>query len=249
VVLQSYYVFSKGLTNLPVSNQTQGGNWTTQRNHNEDRQVSPFDVRHAWQNTGTYDLPIGRSRLVKLNNRVLDSLLGGWTWGNILTLRTSTPIRLVNGGVFNTVNENESGVILAPGVTLDQIQSMMTNSQALNTNRQSFDPQLIAADGRANPQYFITPTTPGQFGYHVFLYGKNVFSWDSSITKNFRINERARLVVWAGASNILNHPEWGVPGQNGGAGTSMNIQSTTFGIVGGPFNGSRRMQFRASVNF
>jgi hypothetical protein len=155
----------------------------------------------------------------------------------------------VSGGAFNTVNENESGVILAPGVTVYQIQAMLMNSQAFNTSRQSFDARLIAADGRANPQYFITPTTPGQFGYHVFVYGKNVFSWDSAMTKNFRLNERARMTLWAGASNILNHPEWGAPGQNTGAPATMNIQSTTFGIVGGPFNGSRRMQFRASVNF
>ena len=82
--------------------------------------------------------------------------------------------------------------------------------------------------------------------YQVYLYNKNMFSWDSSITKNFRIKERGNLAIWAGASNVLNHPNWGL-GTSGSSGNipNMNIQSTTFGQIGpglnltGPSNGAR----------
>jgi hypothetical protein len=238
---QSFYTFAKGLTNLPASNANQQVNWTTLRNESLDRQPSGFDIRHTFTNAGTYELPIGKGRLVRLENKWLDSLVGGWIWGNVMTIRTGLPAKLTSGTAFSTVNANDPGVILAPGKTLAEVQGMMVNTQAANTSRQTLDKQLIGADGRASTQYFITPTTPGVWGYPTFLYGKNSFSWDSSMTKNFRFKERWRLAIWAGATNILNHPNWGLG--------SLNIQSTTFGIAGGPSNGSRSMQFRGTLNF
>jgi hypothetical protein len=249
---QSYYTFSKGLTNLATSNANQQINWTTLRNQSLDRGPSGFDVRHVLQNTGTYDLPVGKGRLLNLRNKWLDSLLGGWNWGNIITIRSGTPVKLTSGGNFNTVNNNDPGVILGPGVTLGELQGMMVNTQANNTSRQTFDKSLIAADGRANPSIFITPTNPGVWGYQIYLYNKNVFSWDSSITKTFKVNERGRLSIWAGATNWLNHPNWGL-GTVGSSNNSninvLNIQSTTFGQATAPANAARAMQFRGVLSF
>jgi Carboxypeptidase regulatory-like domain len=257
LVWQSYYTFSKGLTNLAVSSANQGLNWTTLRNQSLDRSPSGFDIRHIWQNTGTYDLPIGKGRKLNLNNKWLDSLAGGWVWGNIITIRSGLPVKLTSGGAlntgaYNTVNNNDPGVILAPGVTLGEIQGMMVNTQANNTSRQTLDKSLIAADGRANPAIFITPTTPGVWGQQLFLYNKNSFSWDTSITKTFKVRERGRLQIWAGATNWLNHPNWGL-GTAGSSNNSnipvLNIQSTTFGQATAPANGSRSMQFRGVLSF
>jgi hypothetical protein len=154
-------------------------------------------------------------------------------------------VKFTSGTAFSTVNANDPGVMLAPGVTASQIQSMMvtTQSTAANatTNRQTFNTALVGPDGRASTQYFITPTTAGTWGYNVYVYNKNVFSWDASLVKNFRVTERGRFQLWAGATNILNHPEWGLG--------STNIQSTSFGITGGPSNGARAMQFRSTLSF
>jgi hypothetical protein len=254
---QSYYTFSKGLTNLAASNANQAINWTTLRNQSLDRSPSGFDIRHVFQNAGTYDLPIGRNRLINLQSRLLDSLLGGWTWGNIITVRTGLPVKLTTsqqnvGSAYLTVNNNDSGVILAPGVTLGQIQGMMVNTQAANTSRQTLDKTLIGPDGRASTQYFITPNTPGAWGYPLFLYNKNTFAWDSSITKTFKVSERGRLQIWAGATNLLNHPNWGlgtaVSGNNSNI-PVLNIQSTTFGQATTPANQPRSLQFRGTLSF
>jgi hypothetical protein len=250
LIWQSYYTFSKGLTNLAVSNATQSLNWTTLRNQSLDRGPSGFDIRHVFQNTGTYDLPIGKNRLLKLNNHWLDTLIGGWNWANIVTIRSGAPVKFISGGAFNTVNNNDPGIFLAPGVTLSQIQHMMVNTQAANTSRYTFDKTLIGADGRASTQYFITPTAPGVWGNQLYVYNKNVFAWDSSITKNFKIKERGNLAIWAGATNILNHPNWGM-GTSGTVGNinTLNIQSTTFSQTSGPINGARAMQFRGTLSF
>jgi hypothetical protein len=250
LTFQSYYTFSKGLTNLPVSTQNQSLPWTTLRNQRLDRVPSGFDNRHVLQNIVTYDLPLGRNRLINFHYNWLNSLFGGWTLGNIVTIRSGGPVKLISGGNFNTFNNNDPGIMLAPGVTLDQIQSLMVNTQAANTSRYTVDKSLIAVDGRANPSIFLTPTTPGMMAYQLFLRNKNVFSWDSSVTKNFRLKERKNLALWLGATNVLNHPNWGL-GTTGGSGNVpvMNIQSTTFSQTSGPSNAARSVQFRGTISF
>jgi hypothetical protein len=211
---------------------------------------SGFDNRHVLQNIVTYDLPLGRNRLINFHYNWLNSLFGGWTLGNIVTIRSGGPVKLISGGNFNTFNNNDPGIMLAPGVTLDQIQSLMVNTQAANTSRYTVDKSLIAVDGRANPSIFLTPTTPGMMAYQLFLRNKNVFSWDSSVTKNFRLKERKNLALWLGATNVLNHPNWGL-GTTGGSGNVpvMNIQSTTFSQTSGPSNAARSVQFRGTISF
>jgi hypothetical protein len=236
---QGYYTFSKSMTNLPADNAQQTQDWTTLRNEHLDVRPSAFDIRHTFQSIGTYDLPVGKNRLLNLNNHIVDSLIGGWTFGSVLTLRSGLPVKMTGG--FPTVNVNDSGVILAPGVSLSEIQGMMVNTQAANTSRQTLNTQLIGPDGRANTQYFLTPMIPGVWGNQLYLYNKNVFALDASLTKNFKIRERGRLVIWAGATNLLNHPIWGLG--------SLNVQSTTFGQTGGPANSARAMQFRGTLNF
>jgi hypothetical protein len=105
---------------------------------------------------------------------------------------------------------------------------------------------MIGPDGRANPSFFITPTTPGVFGNYLYLYGRNNWDIDSSVSKTFSLTERWKLNLWMSALNVLNHPIF----NPSGAGSTVSIQSTTFGqITGGPANGARVLQFRANVTF
>jgi hypothetical protein len=94
----------------------------------------------------------------------------------------------------------------------------------------------------ASTAIFTTPSTPGQFGQFLYVYGKNYWNWDISATKRVNITERVKLTIFGGATNFLNHPEWGVT-------TPLNIQSTTFGQVASPMNGSRSIQFRGVLSF
>jgi hypothetical protein len=252
---QTNYTFSKGLTNNPADNATSSNDWTTLRNQSLDRQPSPFDIRQVFQTFGTYDLPLGKGRGFAISNRILDAVIGGWTVGSVFVVSSGQPYRLTSG--YNTVNGNDSGVILANGVTLSEIQSRMTTSQGPSTNRYSLNTALIGADGRANPQYLLPPTTPGQFGQFLYLYGKNAFSWNGSLNKAFSITERMKLTLWAGATNVLNHPTWGLASgtnnyANIGANNTpnLNTQSTVFGqVTNGPNNGSRSIQFRGTFTF
>jgi hypothetical protein len=244
------YTFSKSLTNLAVDNANQGLDYVTLRDPGLNRRLSQFDLRHVIQTYGTYDLPIGRGRFIPLNNRLLDSLVGGWTLGSVFVFNTGAPIQLTGG--FATVNNSNSptvnGVRLAPGVTLEQIQKLFDAERTRLTGRPnttdlqrlSVDPSLIGPDGRANPAFLVPNTTPGEFGQLLFLRDKNTFQWDASLTKRFRIVEKVQFELFGGFNNVLNTPRWGFP--------NTDVFSTTFGVVGAP-GGNRSINLRGTLSF
>jgi carboxypeptidase family protein len=256
------YTWSKSLTNLTVDTQNQSRDYLTLRDPALNRRLSPFDITHVIQSFGTYDLPIGRGRLLSVNNRFLNGVVGGWTLGSVFIFHTGTPIQLSGG--FNTVNNTNdaaaNGVMLADGVTLEQIQKMfdaplirVNRPNSTDLQRIAIDPRLIGPDGRANPAFLVPNRTPGEFGQLLFLRDKNNFQWDLSITKTFQFVEKARLEIFAGFNNVLNHPRWALDGAIGGnpPGTppgALNVFSTSFGVIGAP-GGSRSINLRATLSF
>ncbi len=250
------YTWSKSLTNLSVDNQNQSRDFLTWRDVGLSKVVSDFDLRHVIQTFGTYELPVGRGKWLPFNNRVLDSVIGGWTLGSIFVFQTGRPIQLTGG--FDTVNgspqnspnnnPNRNGVRLAPGVTIGQLQEMfnaeltrLNRANSTDTQRLAVDPKLIGPDGRANPQFLSPNRTPGEFGAIIFLRDRNTFQWDVSLTKSFQILEKARFELFASFNNVLNHPRWGFP--------NTDTQSTTFGVVGAPANAPRSINLRGTLSF
>jgi hypothetical protein len=106
--------------------------------------------------------------------------------------------------------------------------------------RLAVDPKLIGPDGRANPQFLIPNTTPGEFGQLLFLRDRNTFVWNVSLTKTFHVTEQGRFQLFSSFNNVLNHPRWGFP--------DANVFSTTFGVVGAPV-GSRSINLRATLSY
>jgi hypothetical protein len=254
------YTFSKSTTDIWADNATQSVNYHTLRDKSLDDGPSPFDIRHVLQSYWTYDLPFGRDHALRSGNSVVNAVIGGWSVGGVLTLQSGSPFRLSSGratvNAFTTaIVGGDSGVVLAPGVTVDDLQKLITISQGPGLNRYFVDPKLIGPDGRANPAYLQVPTEPGQFGQFIFLYGKNNFILDGSLSKDVSLTQKARLTVWIGVFNLLNNDIWSTASINGGAGigflTDLNITSQTFGQTSGPVNNAnpRSMQVRAGVAF
>jgi hypothetical protein len=258
------YTLSKSLTNLAADGQNQSLDYLTLRDPGLNRRVSQFDIRHVLQTFGTYDLPIGRGRWLSLNNRVLDTLIGGWTLGSVFVFNTGQPLQLtggfetVNGAATNSLNNNtaRNGVRLAPGVTLEQLQKLFDapltrltgRANVTDLQRLAVDPRLVGPDGRANPQFLLPNTTPGEFGQLLFIRDKNTFQWDLSVTKSFQVIEKTRLELFAGFSNVLNHPRWAFGDTTGNPPGALNVFSQTFGVIGAP-GGNRAINLRATLSF
>jgi hypothetical protein len=252
------YTLSKSLTNLAADGQNQNLDYVSLRDPGLNNRISQFDIRHVIQTFGTYELPIGQGKALSLNNKLLDNLFGGWTVGNIFVFNTGQPIQLTGG--FATVNNSNNptinGVRLAPGVTLEQIQKLfdapltrLTGRAGItDLQRLAVDPSLIGPDGRANPQFLLPNTTPGEFGQLLFLRDKNTFQWDASLTKAFRITEKTRFELFAGFNNLLNHSRWSFSDTQANVPGALNVFSTSFGVIGAPA-GNRTINLRGTLSF
>jgi len=251
------YSFSHAMSNTGADNATNGQNFITLRNQRLDRRLSPFDQRHTISSYTTYELPIGKGKLVNLSNKWLDLALGGWTNSHIFQFATGTPVLI--GGSYATFNNFfNSGVQLGPGVTLQDVSNALRNTpyqkidQVGNTDSRlnrgnSTDLQRlavpldwVASDGRINQKYITWDTTPGTLGQQLYIPNINNWAWNVALMKNYRMTERVKMQLYAEAQNIMNHPTWGLP--------TVTPNNTSFGVVGAP-SGGRTMTFRALLSF
>jgi hypothetical protein len=240
------YTLAKNTGNIYADNSTQSSNYFTLRDKSLNDGPAPFDVRHVLQAFGTYDLPFGEGRRWSSDNGVINAIAGGWTFGAIFTAQSGTPFRLVSGR--QTVNGSDAGVILMNGTTVEDLQRMINIRPGRAPEERYFvDAALVGADGRANPQFLAPPTQPGEWGQQVILRGKNVWSLDASFNKTTRLFRRSDITIHVTIQNLLNRPVWSSPGFL----QTVNITSTTFGIVSNPVNNGtpRNLYTRVSVRF
>lgn len=244
--LTANYTWSKAINDRFIDSDSNFVNYTTLRNKRLDRRPSVFDLRHAFQVYGNYELPFGRGHKLALGNSIIDNVIGGWTASAIVRWQSGRVFRLTSGR--QTLNGNDSGVVLN-GITREELQKLVKIMPGGQRGYALYlDPKLIGPDGRANPQYLAYPATPGQFGDLIDLYGPPVFIPDISISKDIAITERVKLNLWATFLNAFNHPVFEV---GNAVATSISIDSTTFGQTNNLFGGgsARTIQVRAGIIF
>jgi hypothetical protein len=237
------YTLGKSTNDMWAENSTQEFNYRTLRDRSLNSGPAHYDVRHVMQAYGTYDLPFGKERRVRIDNPALNAVLGGWTLGGILTAQSGTPFTLVSGR--QTFNQYDAGVILVNGTTVEDLQSAIRWSPGPGNARYWIDPKYIGADGRANPEFIQMPTEPGVLGQRLILRGKATWNLDTSLNKNFGLPGRMNMRLHVTMTNVLNHPIFGAPDWN----DNPSITSTTFGQTTNPINGARQMYIRAEIGF
>jgi hypothetical protein len=259
LTVQFNYSWSHGMSNTGADNANNQQNWITLRDYSLDRRPSPFDQRHTVSSYMTYDLPVGKGRKFDMHNRILNTLIGGWTTSHIVQIATGQPVQI--GGAYSTFNTFAAqGVQLAPGVTLEDFNNMLRgiSFQKVNGRDAAGDPRLnrgtnftdqqrlavpldlIAPDGRVNQKYITWNTTPGTIGQLLYVPNKNAWSWNAALMKDYQFTEKIRFRLYADAQNILNHPFWGMP--------NLSLNSTSFGTIGAPSQ-QRSMTFRGTLSF
>jgi hypothetical protein len=248
------YTLGKNTADLWADNATQSFNYSTLRDTRRNVGPSPFDVRHVLQTYGTYDLPFGKDRKIPIENAVLNAIAGGWTIGGILSAQSGSPFRLSSGR--QTLNQEDAGVVLAPGVTVKDLQKMIgiRPGPAPGLNRYYIDPKLIGPDGRANPAYLLPPSTPGEQGQIIYLRTPVTWGLDASLNKSVQLTSNGVLLtLHITAQNVLNHPVWATGPASGGIGLNFlndaSITSTTFGQVAQPLNAARNLYIRTEIKF
>jgi hypothetical protein len=205
-----------------------------------------------------YELPFGRGRKWSAGSRFVNKAIEGWQLTGVVAIQSGRIFQLTSGR--NTFNQNDSGIALN-GLTADQLQNFTHIVKPAGTPGKStgfvyfIDPSLIAASGRANPNFLQVPSTPGQLGQHVFLRGPRFVKPDLSVGKKTTITEKINLEFHAEFFNAFNYQNFMV-GAPGSAGVTTSIDSTTFGQTNVIFNdlgnqdpGPRMIQFSLRLNF
>lgn len=206
----SAYTYAKSIDNISDIFGFKGSAGIPQDSTNlkAERGLSPFDLRHRFTFSFTYDLPFGRGRAL-LNNLgpVADRLLSGWQVNGIATVQSGQPFSLFlgfdqafTGNFFNEQRPNN-----VPGVFIQK-----DNGQVV------LAPQFLTASGAPNFDALVAAGVipqPGQFG----SLGRNTFTgpnfrnFDLSLNKNTKLSERTTLEFRAEFFNLFNRPAFALP--------------------------------------
>lgn len=218
--LLASYTYSKSIDNISDIFGFKGSAAIPQdsRNLRAERGRSPFDIRHRFTFSYTWDLPFGEGqRYLSDLQGVAKYLVSGWQINGIGTLQTGNPFtvflgidRALTGNLFNEQRPN-----FVPGVFLQQ-----KNGQV------KLAPQFLNSDGSPNFAALLAAgviPTEGQFG----SLGRNTFTgpgfknFDLSLLKRVRLGEQTQLEFRTEIFNLFNHPAFALP--------DNNLSSPTFG--------------------
>lgn len=254
VTFTGTYTWSHALTDMPTQSSASGNvlNYTTIRNFRLDKAPLSNDRRQAFRFYGTYDLPFGSGRKWAVANPALNRVLGGWTLGSIVTI-VSGAENYVSSGYRTINNFGDAGVNLR-GLSLSQFRDMLIESPRNNPagvfSLTRADPSLINPDGTANQQYFAPWTAAGTLGQRFYITGPVFWSFNASVNKDVRINERFRFTLQGEFLNVLNHPEFDLPNLSTTANTFGQVTSVMNAVQAGGVNSYlRTIQLRGYLRW
>jgi hypothetical protein len=203
-----------------------------------ERGLSSFDTRHRLVTSVLYDLPVGNGRLLDITNPILNTIIGGWEAGGILTLQSGMPGTLTIGGIDNA--STGAGGYDRPNFTgISPYVSNPTPSRYWS----------LAA---------FTEAPPGQFGNvgRNSIEGPGIIGFDAEVHKQFRMpyKEGHVLQFRFEAFNALNHPNWQMPNLNILAGPAQPGMPNTaahqsFGVVTATSTPMRQIQLGLKYMF
>ncbi len=205
---------------LEALNTYQAANPQNIRNLHNEFGPTDFDVKLLNVTSLVYDLPFGKGRQFGANlNPVLNAIIGGWEMNAINTANTGLPVSInYNPSSANDVtglpqNADYRGVAL--------LRPNVSGSAASQSTAQSL---LTYFAGYT----FTTPPASAPFGD----LGRNAFrapgleQWDLGVDKNFFIREKIRLQFRSEFFNVLNHTNFGNPGNVSTSGSFGTITTT-----------------------
>lgn len=171
---------------------------------------------------GTYQLPIGRGRQFFSNdNRILDTLVGGWQVSAVYQFLSGTPMSW--GNTIYTGNWHD-----------------FHNKQHSVANV-SGQPVFNTADFNRDPS--VQPTSSNYRTFPAYLLRQDYTSnWDGNVQKEFATFERVKLQLRMDCFNLLNRPQYNTPNVK----PTSSLLGTTTGVY---TSNERRFQVGAHVVF
>jgi hypothetical protein len=231
VQFQAAHTYSRCMDYGSVSFGLEAGNSAQQArsdpyNLARDRGRCDFDITQNFTGSATYFVPLHGNRLVE-----------GWQFSVIAMAHSGSPFSVQDG--FDRVGMNDPAG--QPGERPDVVPGRSTNPLIGQVSKW-YDPSAFALQGAG----FL-----GNLGRNT-LVGPRFVDFDVALAKNIPIKENVRVELQAEAFNILNHPNFGLPGQLLFSGIDQNgngIPNPTAGQITNTVGTSRQLQFALKFRF
>lgn len=234
------YTLSKALTDnrgyygSGVGGGDQGAYASNAYNRRADYGPAFFDAKHNFVLSGTYELPLGRGRMLGNNlHPALNAVLGGWNISSIIQIRSGFPLTVIDTRITaSSLQAPRAGAFPRP--------------LAVGTGRVS----TPTIDGWINGADFIQPPT-GSFGNAGvgILRSPGFKVWDFTIGKKFNLSESKYFDFRAEFFNFTNHPNFAAPERNLANYNAANPAASTFGKITDTIGDPRRIEFVLKFHF
>jgi Carboxypeptidase regulatory-like domain/TonB dependent receptor len=165
----------------------------------KDMGLAPFDIRHAFSASFTYDLPFGKGKTrMSQAARPVQFLLGNWSANGVLTLDTGQPQTI---GCTKTTGAGTGCYALYTGV---DPYSGAHNVQQYYNPAAFRDPSVVTQIGQTD----YSPLGGG----NTQVSGPGIHRFDFSLFKAFPVTETMRFEFRAESFNLTNTPAFAQPG-------------------------------------
>jgi hypothetical protein len=231
LLFKTNYTYSKFLDNTDSRNELAAypgiDAFTNYYNQANDWGLSGNDIRHRFIGSVVYELPVGHGKQFNLDNKALNLLVGGWSIGTIIDLRTGTPLSPVE--LTNNTGSFSDGV--RPNVVGNwQLSGDRGKGQQI---LEWFNTAAFAAPAKY---------TFGDAG-RTFGTGPGEQNIDASLLKDFKVTEKLIVQFRAEALNLFNHANFGNPNTQQGSPLFGQITSLIAG------NQSRIIQLGLHIQY
>ena len=197
-------------------------------NRAAERSISAQDISQRFVTAFNYELPVGRNRLLlKSAPKAVDFVLGGWQVNGIVTLQTSIPLQISNGG-----NNTNLG---SPGQRPNNNGTSAKKDGPIEDRLNSYFDQSVFSQAGNFTFGNTSRTSPD-------LRGPGTRAFDASLFKRFRFRESANVEFRAEAFNAFNHPIWNNPGVT-------VTDPGSFGIITSKGGQRRQIQLALRIQF
>jgi hypothetical protein len=275
LTLNAQYTLARSYGTSAGSNETQtvGNNAVAISDFDYDLGYNRFDVRHTFNLSALYSLPIGRGKAWDLSG-VAEAILGNWDVGGILNARTGYPVDVFltrpdvvyidgAGNVFGSPAAGRTAVINTPGGGASRNVRRPDVVPGVDPFIQDGDLQYL------NPAAFAIPA-PGTNGNlkRGDIRGPGFRQFDLLLNKRFPLGGRAsvdaRIEIfnlfnvnnYANPSGRLNNAlgtgtnqlQPGQPFTQAAAGSTFGLLTSTVGRTVG-LGTNRQIQFGVRINF
>ena len=191
-----------------------------------ERALTDFDVPTRLTVIAAWELPVGRNRHYFAHApTVVDYIVGGWTLSTFNTFQGGFPVAF---GLARAAVGSGSGRPNAAGNPAEGVHGSIGDRLSQYFNTAAFAQPADFTYGNLGPR-IGTVRSPGMNNVNVTL------------SKAFRITERATFDLRASSYNFLNHPVFSAP--------NTTFGDASFGRVFNQVNLSRQMEFAAKIVF